>query len=81
MDGFLLLLSACHEGADSTFRSVRTEITCNNSLFSVRTDGNLQLNFTIFRPYGRKSRAEFRYFPSVQTDGATLLPKVIAQTK
>jgi len=34
-----------------------------------------------FRPYGRKSRIEFRYFPSVRTDGATLLPKVVAQTK
>jgi len=62
---------------------------CNNSLFSVRTDRNLQLNLAIFRPYsmldfrpyGRKSRVEFRYFPSVQTDGATLLPKVEAQTK
>jgi len=41
-------------------------------------DGNLQLDF---RPYGWKSRVEFRYFPSVQTDGATLLPKVVAQTK
>jgi len=36
----------------------------------------------IFRPYGRKSCviirhfpsvAEFRYFPSVQTDGATII--------
>jgi len=54
-------------------------------------DGNLQLNFAIFRPYGRKivkfntSSIEFRYF-SVYTntdsvDGATLLSKVVAQTK
>jgi len=28
------------------------------TLFSVRRDGNLQLNFAIFRPYGRKI-AEF----------------------
>jgi len=34
-----------------------------------------------FRPYGRKSSVEFRYFPSVRTDGATLLPKVVVQTK
>jgi len=27
------------------FPSIGTEIKCNNSLFSVRTDGNLQLNF------------------------------------
>jgi len=33
------------------FPSVGTKIKCNNSLFSVRTDGNLQLNFTIFHPY------------------------------
>jgi len=32
------------------FPSVRTEIKCYNSLFSIRTDGNLQLNFAIFRP-------------------------------
>jgi len=44
-------------------------------------DGNLQLNLAIFHPYGRKSSVEFRYFQSVRTDGATLLPKVVAQTK
>jgi len=48
------------------FPSVGTEIKCNNSLFfrpygqkfiriytlfSVHMDGNLQLNFAIFRPY------------------------------
>jgi len=43
--------------------------------------------YAIFRPYGRKLSVKFRYFPSlryfpsVQTDGATLLPKVVAQTK
>jgi len=36
---------------------------CNNSLFFVRTDGNLQLNFAIFRPYGRKLSVIIRYFP------------------
>jgi len=46
--------------------SVRTEIKCNNSLFSVRTDGNLQLNFAIFRPYGRKLSVIIRYFPSAK---------------
>jgi len=36
------------------FPSVGTEIKCNNSLFSVRTDGNLY--------------AYIRYFPSVGTE-------------
>jgi len=41
---------------------------CNNSLFSVRTDVNLQLNFAIFRPYGQKT-AEFNaWFPSLWTE-------------
>jgi len=51
------------------FPSVRMGINCNNSLFSVRTDGHLQLNFAIFRPYDIDS-----------PDGATLLSKVLAQT-
>ena len=69
------------------FPSVGTEIKCNNSLFSVRMDGNLyayigptlfsvrrdgklQLNFAIFRPYGRKFTAKFRYFPSLRTQNS-----------
>ena len=70
----------------STAKSVNVGFRLVVQLFATPT--SLVLGFmvrvrvsVIFHPYGRKSRVEFRYFPSVQTDGATLLPKVVAQTK
>ena len=54
----IFFLSARRSGAPRNgwcyFPSVGTEIKCNNSLFSVRTDGNLY--------------AYIRYFPSVGTE-------------
>ena len=44
------------------FRPSGRKYKCNNSLFSVRRDGNLQLNFAT---HGRKFTAKFHYFPSV----------------
>jgi len=37
-------------------------------LFSVRREGKLQLNFAIFRPYGRKIANYYTWFPSVRTE-------------
>jgi len=45
------------------FPSVGTEIKCNNSLIYTHI-------YTIFRPYGRKLTAKFRYFPSLRTENS-----------
>ena len=43
------------------------------TLFSVRRDGKLQLNFAIFRPYGRKIANYYTWFPSLRTENNTNL--------
>ena len=43
------------------FPSVGTEIKCNNSLFSVRMDGNLYAYIRYFLPYGRKIANYYTY--------------------
>jgi len=40
--------------------------SCIYTLFSVHTDGNLQLNCAIFHPYGRKIANYYSWFPSNQ---------------